>query len=184
MDSLLVKLLIICSLFLLVACGPRLSDQEGIDVISAGLGYPKTISKSITFWDHDDTSVTSSEMLASLLAKGDIVFSRSTYSQDYYIPRKKGATYIKSEVRKIGKNLQFECAYGQEFLLGIQKVLINKKTMIASVNFATSSRPFEPYFSTVFAKSHEFRENELKFGEIKTQTVQLYRKGKIWRIHP
>jgi hypothetical protein len=169
-------------ILLCVSCGPNLSNDEAKEIIARELDYPKMISTSISFWNSKDQPGHHKEMLNYLIKNGDLTYSHTRDSIKYYKPTEQGKAHIKSEARETSNRIQFDCAYAQEFITDIEETLIDEKDNTALVKYNVKSEPFEPYYSQVYAKSHEGGAHNIEFGKIKEKEITLKKYDKGWRI--
>ena len=79
-------------------------------------------------------------------------------------------------------NINFHCAYAQEFITGIKEVLIDEKNNTARVKYLVTSKPYEPYYTQVYAKSNEARVYNFKFGDVTEKEIVLKKFDKGWRV--
>jgi len=178
--------LLIGIILLIVSCGPRLSENDAKAVIEKELEYPKTISTLINFWDWKDQPITWQAMLDYLVKNGDLVYSHTSYNNKIYKPTAKGAVYIKSDAIRVSdgnNNMSFVCAFAQEFVTGIKEVLIDEKNNTAKVKYLVTLKPYEPYYTKVYAKSNECRVYNIKLGEVKEKEIVLKKFDKGWRAN-
>jgi hypothetical protein len=164
----------------LVSCGgPKLSEKEAKEILQKELGYPQETQINILIPARDDS------IISSLLSKGDLApTTRNDYTWKRYDPTEKGKAYIKSEVVTGAGRIGFRCVVAQKDIKVIKEILIDEKNNTARVTYTLCSKPYEPYYSSFYLKSFQYRDNvygALTSDEVQTTDLKKYDKG--WRIY-
>ena len=123
-------------------------------------------------------------MLDYLIKNGYIVSSGINYfGHQTYEPTEKGKACVRSPVdRGASDKISFKCVVAEEYVTGIKEILIDEKSNTALVTYLVTLKPYEPCYSSIYAKSDQSLLGNVRIGKIEQKEISLKKYDKGWKV--